>query len=214
MKAMIQFTDFYDDIDFMIALFFNCMLNNADIYEIANRLTSKVSDGNLAKIIVNGTDDNNNKKLFENYLNKLNIKLLNPKRALVAKIFYYILHNRIDLYEGIKFLVDYRVSNFDDAIEYIGDDVGISKILGNFYAIDDGDLRNKKDIEAAINYIFRDMKQYVNDYLVDFPMNNNILKDNKQTVIKAEMEKAKAKALATGIQIKNYWESLNNRNTD
>jgi hypothetical protein len=39
---MIQFIDFHDDIDFMAALFYNDILNNVDIYEIAIHLTNKI----------------------------------------------------------------------------------------------------------------------------------------------------------------------------
>jgi hypothetical protein len=194
---MIQFSDFYDDIDFMIALFFNGMLNNADIYEISNRLNNKISDDGLDKIIANGVNGNN-KRLFGNYLNALGIKLLDPKRALIAKVFYYILHDRIDFNEGIEF-ARYDVSSFKEAIEYVGDDVGISRLLGNYFAIDDGDLKDEKDIKTAKGFIFRDMRQYVNDNLMKFPVGNikNNLKDKNPKVslekkpdTKTEMEKS------------------------
>jgi hypothetical protein len=182
MKAMIQFTDFYDDIGFMVALFYTDMLNNADIYEIANHLTNKVSDDNLANIIVNGTDDDNNKKLFENYLNKLKIKLLNPKRALIAKVFYYILHNRIDLRKGIKF-ANFEVSNNENITKYVGDDVGIEQILGNYYAIADGDIKDKKDIEATKKLILEELQQYVHDNLehIEKIKDEEVIQGQKQT---------------------------------
>ncbi|MDR1219572.1 MAG: hypothetical protein LBK73_08180 [Treponema sp.] len=203
-RIMMQFTDFYDDIDFMSALFFNYMLNDADIYEIANRLNNKTPDDVLAQIIANGASGNN-QRLFENYLNALGMKFLAPKRALIANVFYYILNNRIDFYEGIKF-TEFEVSKFDATIEYIGDDVGISKILGNFYVVDDGDLRDEKDIETAIKYVFRDMEQYVQDNLTHFSMDDTIAEDNEKTIIKTEMEKAKDKAFARGIEIRDYWD--------
>ncbi|MDR1220650.1 MAG: hypothetical protein LBK73_13705 [Treponema sp.] len=164
MKVMIQFIDFYDDIGFMSALFYSDMLNNVDIYKIANHLTNNISDDNLVKIIVNGVDDDNNKKLFENYFIKLNIKLLHPKKALIAKVFYYILHNRIDLSKGIKF-ANFEVSDNENITRYVGDDVGIEQILGNYYAVDDGDLTDKKDIEATKKLILEEMQQYVHDNL-------------------------------------------------
>jgi hypothetical protein len=201
---MIQFSDFYDDIDFMIALFFNGMLNNAEIYEIANCLNNKTFDDVLAKIIANGTDANN-KKLFNNYLEVFGINILDSRKAIVAKVFYYILYDRLDFYEGIRF-VAYRVSKHEDTKTYIGDDVGIERILGNFYLIDDGDLSNEKDIEIAIEFIIMYMKQYVNDHLMSFIMDSNISQDNEKTVIKTEIEKkVKIKALAKGIQGRNYW---------
>jgi hypothetical protein len=138
MKVMIDTTDFYDDIGFMAALFYNDKLNDANIYEVANRLHTKTSDDVLAQIIANGADGNN-KGLFYTYLDALGIKFLDPKRALVAKMFYYILHGRININKGIHFVN--LLSNYEDITKYAGDDIGIEKILGNFYAIDDVILR-------------------------------------------------------------------------
>jgi hypothetical protein len=192
----------------MIALFYNRMLSNADICEIANRLNNKTPDDVLAQIIGNWSDNDNNNKLFENYLNARGIKFADYKRALIAKVFYYILHDRIDLYKGISF-VYFNVSKHENIIKYCGDDVGIELIYGNYSLIADGDLRNEKDIEKAVEFIIRDLKQYVNEYLVEFPLDNNISKDNKKIVIKAEMEeKVKAKAFAKGIEAKNHWDKL------
>jgi hypothetical protein len=199
---MIQFTDFYDDIGFIAALFYNDMLNNMDIYEIANRLTSKISDDNLSKIIINGVDDNNNKKLFEGYLIKLNIKFLQPKKALIAKVFYYILHNRIDLNEGIR-CATYDVSDIADSTNYIGDDTGIEYIVGDYYAIDDGNLIYKKDIKIAKKLIFEGMQKYIHENLVNSPMDNIKKKDrssrvalDKQIDAKLKLRKSAASILA------------------
>jgi hypothetical protein len=162
---MIQFTDFYDDIDFMIALFYNRALNNADVYEVANRLNNKTSDDFLAKIIANGANGNN-KRLFDNYLNALGIKLFDSKRAIVAKLFYYILHNRIDFFEGIWFARFY-VSNNKNITKYVGDDIGIEQILGDYYAIVDGDITDEKDIKDLKQLILEELQQYVKDNLVE-----------------------------------------------
>jgi hypothetical protein len=161
---MMQFTDFYDDIDFMIALFYNRMLSNADIYEIANHLNNKTSDDILAKIIANGANGNN-KRLFDNYLNALGIKLFDSKRAIVAKLFYYVLHNRIGLNEGIGF-VDHNVIDYGDPTKYVGDDVGIAQLLGKYYAI--YDITDKKKIEYIKKLILEEMQQYVKENLVEF----------------------------------------------
>jgi hypothetical protein len=179
---------FYDDIVFIIALFFTGMLNDVDIYEIANHLNNKTPDDALVQIVVNGPDDNNNEKLFRNYLSKLGIKFFDSNKAVAAKIFYYILQDRIDFYKGIRF-VHHNVSNIEKITEYIGDDIGIEQILGDFYAVDDGDLGDEKDIEVTIEDIIKGMKQYINEHLVDFPMVNNILKDDKKTVIETGIEK-------------------------
>jgi hypothetical protein len=187
-RCMIKFTatDFYNDIGFMAALFYNNMLNNVDIYEIASYLNNKTYDDVLTKIIANGAD-NNNKKLFKNYLDALGIKFLDPKRAVAAKVFYYILHDKIDLGKGLRFL-NFRVVAHGNFNQYLGEDIGIEQIFGNYYAISDRNVTNEKDIQAVRESIFRDMQQYVRDNLVEFPVNNikNTLKDNTP---KAELEK-------------------------
>jgi hypothetical protein len=165
-----QFTDFYDDIDFMIVLFYNRMLSNADVYGTVNRLNNKTTNDILAKIIANGPDGNN-KRLFYNYLDAHRIKLFDSKRAVAAKVFYYILHNKIDFYKGIWF-VHRNVSDNKNITEYIGDDIGIDQILGKYYAIVDADITDKKDIEAFKKQIQKEMRQYIKDNLVEFPVGN------------------------------------------
>ena len=207
MTNMIPFLDFYDDIDFMIALFYNHMLNNVDIYEIAIQLNNKNHDDVLAKIIANGVNGNN-EKLFDNYLNELGIKFAESKKAIAAKVFYYILADKIDFYKGIRF-VHRKVSIYENTKTYVGDDIGIEEILGNFYMIDDGDISSEKNIETTIEFIISDLKQYINDYLVNFIVDNNISKDDEKVAINSSIEKkVKGKALAKGIQAKNYWGEL------
>ena len=203
---MNQDLDFYDEIGFFSALFYNKMLDNKDIYYIVKHLNNKTSDDVFNEIIGNGEENNNNKKLFIKYLRVHGIKYLDPKRALIAKIFYYILLDKIEFYRGIRF-VHRNVSNYKKTKTYMGDDVDIEKILGNFYMIHDGDLSKEKDIETSIEFIIHDLKKYINVNLVNFSFDNNISKNNEKTIIETESEKkVKNKALAKGIQAKNYWD--------
>ena len=214
---MIQFTEFYDDIDFMIALFFNRLINDTDIYEIAKRLKNKTSHDFLDIIIANGANGNN-RRLFYNYLNALGIKRTDSKRAIAAKVFYYILHDKIDFYTGIKFVYR-KVSKYENTKEIVGDDIGIES-LGIFWYIDDGDASDEKYIEPAVESVITGMKQYINDHLESFLINNTTLKNNEKTVINTEIEKkVKEKALAKGIEIltksieaENNWRELINEN--
>jgi hypothetical protein len=160
---MLQFSDFYDDINFMAAMFYRNLLDSMYIYEIANHLTNKISDDYLTKIIANRGEDNNNQKLFENYLKKLGIKFLDHKKYLTAKIFYYMLNNKIDFKEGINF-VHHDVSDPKGAI---GDDIGIDRILSKYYAIDEGLVPDKKDVETLKKQILDEMQQYVRDNLIE-----------------------------------------------
>jgi hypothetical protein len=159
--------DFSDDIYFMAALYYNDLLNKNDIYNIANHLTNTIGDDDLIKILVNGEGDDNNIKLFVNYLNKLNIKYLYPKETLTAIVFYYVLQNKINMYSGISF-VDRNVRNFEDTMHYIGDDVGIEQILGNYYYIDDGDAIYEEQIKEAEKYLIEELQYYVYYNLPDF----------------------------------------------
>jgi hypothetical protein len=152
----------------MIALFYNRMLNNADIYEIANRLNNKTPDNILAKIIANGANTHN-KRPFENYLKARGIEFFSSERAIVAKVFYYILHDRIDFNEGIGF-VDHKVIDYGEPIKSLGDDIGIAQLLGNYYYI--CDITDKEKIEAIKKLILEEMQRYVNEYLVEFPAGN------------------------------------------
>ena len=151
--------DFYDDIYFMAALFYNDLLNKEDIYNIANHLTNTIDDDDLINILINGKDDDNNKTLFVNYLNKLNINYLNPKETLVAIVFYYVLNNKINICSGINF-VNRNVKNYADTIYYVGDDVGKVSVLSGYY-FDDGDVIYEKHIKDIENFLMDELRQYV-----------------------------------------------------
>ena len=144
----------------MAALYYNDLLNREDIYNIANSLTNTLDDDDLINILVNGEGDDNNIKLYVNYLNKLNIKYLYPKETLTAIVFYYVLHNKINMYSGICF-VDRNVRNFEDTMYYVGDDVGIEQILGDYYYIDDGDAIDVEHIREAEKFLIEELQQYV-----------------------------------------------------
>ena len=170
---MIKLEDFYDDIGFMAALAYNCMLKNEHIYKFANHLNNKMPDANLDKIIANKPNDNSNKELLENYLNKLGINFLNFRRALIAKIFYYILHDRISFDEGIKF-ADHSVIISTHITKHVDGDINFGRILGDFIAIEDRDVRDRKNIEAFKKRILKNMRQYVKEHLEEFPVDKYI----------------------------------------
>jgi hypothetical protein len=143
----------------MVALYFNDLLNREDIYNIANSLTNTIDDDDLINILVNGKADYNNKTLFVNYLNKLNINYLNPKETLVAIVFYYVLQDKIDICSGINF-VNKNVRNYADTIYYLGDDVGIVSILSGYY-FDIGDVIYEKHIKDIEFFLMDELRQYV-----------------------------------------------------
>jgi hypothetical protein len=161
---MIQFECFYDDIDFMAALFYNNILHKSYIFEIANYLTKKISDDNLISIIVNGSDDDNNEKLFKNYLAKLKIEYLHPEKIIVAKIFYYILHSKIDIKEGIDFIWN-NVRVCKDPRESVADALGISNITSKFYSICEGLAGDNDNITIFRKKIIKEMQEFIHDNL-------------------------------------------------
>lgn len=156
---MIDFSKFYDDIEFVAALFYNNLLTDENVRIIADKLTETENDDVLIDIIVSSYTDDNLKKI-EKYIESKKIKIKNKKIFLTKKIFQYILKNEISISDGIRF-IHLEISNNEEIKEYVGDDIGIEQILGNFYAIDDGDVTDPKSIKRLIQKIQKEMKEYI-----------------------------------------------------
>lgn len=155
----INFSEFIDDIELMAALFYNNKLNKNDIKKIADNITSFESDDNLIAILLSDDTEEIN-YYFKKYIENKHIIINDKKRFLIRKIFQYILNGRIDLINGIKF-IDFEIRDFKDDKEIVGDSVGIEKVLGNFYLINDGDVTTEKDIESTKKIIQEEIKEYI-----------------------------------------------------
>lgn len=55
----------------------------------------------------------------------------------------------------------YEVSDYLKDKQYIGDNIGIEKILGNYISIDDGDITDTKQIDEIKQEIIKDMQKYI-----------------------------------------------------
>lgn len=101
---MINFIDFYKDIEFMYVLFLEKKLTVSDLKQIADKLI--ITDDNkylIDMLVTNETD--NIFDLFEKYIKSKNIFVKNAKKQIAKKIFYYILKNEIQMNEGIDFCI-------------------------------------------------------------------------------------------------------------
>lgn len=158
---MINFVDFYKDIEFMYALLLENKLTASDLKQIANRLI--ITDDNKYLINILISDENDNVfELFKKYVQSKNITINNTKKEIVKKIFFYILKNEIQINAGIDFL-HYEISDYSKDKQYIGDNIGIEKILGNYISIDDGDITDKKHINKIKQEIIKDMQKYIDE---------------------------------------------------
>jgi len=162
---MITFTKFYNDYEFMAALFYNDMLDSEDIYKIADLLTNKISDNELVNILLHKPNDHDNQILMNAFFERHNLKCNYPKQYIVAKIFYYILQNKILLSDGIDF-VHYDLSDYEAIKEYIGDDIGIEKIIADYDPIDDGHLTSEQS-NILKSKIYKNMREYIKQYQTD-----------------------------------------------
>lgn len=158
---MINLLDFYHDNEFMAALLENGMLSNADIRYIADMLTDTVNNEYLIKILVSDEDDEINSK-FKEYIKSKNIFIEDKKRFLIKKIFQYILNGQIDLYESIKF-IDFEIRDFEADKQIVGDSIGMEKIFGKFYLINDRDVTDPKEIKKLEEEIKQEMQNYIDN---------------------------------------------------
>ena len=158
---MINFIDFYKDIEFMYALFLENKLTVSDLKQIADKLIITDDNKYLIDILVTNETDNIS-DLFEKYVKSKNISIKNAKKEIVKKVFHYILKNKIQMNEGIDFL-HYEVSDYLKDKQYIGDNIGIEKILGNYISIDDGDITDEKQIDEIKQEIIKNMQKYVDE---------------------------------------------------
>jgi hypothetical protein len=145
----------------MAALLENGMLSNADIRYIADMLTDTVNNEYLIKILVSDEDDEINSK-FKEYIKSKNIFIEDKKRFLIKKIFQYILNGQIDLYESIKF-IDFEIRDFEADKQIVGDSIGMEKIFGKFYLINDRDVTDPKEIKKLEEEIKQEMQNYIDN---------------------------------------------------
>ncbi|MDR0364081.1 MAG: hypothetical protein LBH92_03570 [Bacteroidales bacterium] len=157
---MIDFSKFYTDIGFVAALFYNNLLTNEMVLDIADVLTQTENNDILIDILVSRYKDDNLKKI-EEYIKSKNMYIKDKKRFLIKKTFQYILNGEISLNDGIRF-INFEIIDREKTNMYLGDDVGVEQILGNFWAINDGDVTDTIQIKQLEKEINHEMKTYIN----------------------------------------------------
>jgi hypothetical protein len=158
---MINLLDFYHDKEFIAALYYNGSLTNEDIYNIAHRLLETENNDILIDIVVSKYKDENLYK-FERYINDIKVDSKNKKIFLTKKIFQYILNNLICSDLGIRF-IHFELIDREQTKEYLGDDIGVEQILGKYWAIDDRDVTDPKEIKKLEEEIKQEMQNYIDN---------------------------------------------------
>ena len=164
---MIKFEKYYNNLYFMYLLFNNNLLKNVDIFEIANVLANNGEDSEfLIDILLDGPDSESISYNFNNYLKTKDFIFVNEdgliKRTILF-IFNEIILNNISLMDGIKFVIENFVEQ-GKSKKYFSDYLNISDIISVYYTIDDGDIKNREDINEAIKLL----KNLVKDYLFKY----------------------------------------------
>lgn len=157
---MIDFSKFYNDLELVAALLYNNFLKEEDIKEIASALIGL--DQNDILIDISVSTNSNVTELFGNYLKSKQINITNPKKFLTKKLFQYVLANKIDIKSSMEF-INFKISEEDRVKEYIGDDIGVEQILGNFWIIEDGDVQDIEEIQQLTKTINEDMSKYIEE---------------------------------------------------
>lgn len=160
---MINFSIFYSDLEFMFALLCNDMLLNDDIKYIADKLILNDADDSLIQILVSNETDNVH-ELFKKYLNSKGIVVQDAKRTLIKKIFYYILQEKLSLYEAMDFINDKIVLEVGSD-KYVGDRLGIPGIIGDYDALYDMKYvynSSVEEIQRGENILKSEMRDYIN----------------------------------------------------
>ena len=159
---MLDFSKFYNDIYFIYALFKENYLKTDDIKKIADKLVIYDDNKYLIDILISENNDDVI-TLFDSYLKDKNISDKELKIEITKKIFDYILKKEIQMKAGIDF-IHYQVEASSKYKKYVGDDLGIEKILSNYFLIDDGDVTDEKEVQKIIQEILLEMKKYIKQY--------------------------------------------------
>lgn len=164
---MINFKNYYNNLYFMSLLFCNNLLSTNDIINVVDQLTNNGDSNNFLIDILLNID--NNELIYDNFKKylKLNNLFIIDKEKLIQKtilfIFTEIISNKIDLMDGVKFVIENFVEP-GKSKKYFGDYLGLSDIVSMFYTIDDGDIKDSKEVEKATNILFNMIVIYINKF--------------------------------------------------
>ncbi|MDR0726882.1 MAG: hypothetical protein LBF37_02355 [Rickettsiales bacterium] len=183
---------FSRDIVLMGAMFRAGLLNAASVREVADNLLSTdygpfpgYTDETLISIVVSYKDEKIGDD-FNQFLDDNDVKIDHPKQTLVAKVFYYILENKLDFWAGMDFLFrvvhDYHTDEDFDGILYD------YKYNVREYRDDPWIL---SDCQGEVVSLLNDMRKYTQQYIGHVPNDTDtemILK-KIMTVVSHKMSK-------------------------
>lgn len=166
---------FFQDIVLMGALFRAGFLNIASVREVADSLLSTsygkfggYDDETLISIVVSYNDERIADD-FNKFLDDYNVKIEHPKQMVVAKVFYYILENKLDFWAGMSFLY-HVVQHYEYDEDFSGILLDYEHNLNEYR--DDPEVH--WDYAGNVLSVLNDMKQYCLTYLGHTPNDTDI----------------------------------------
>ena len=164
---MINKKNYYNNLEFISALFCLGLLNKDEIFGISNYLLNNGYDSIYLINIWLSYKDNKNEILNNNFslfLIEQKVFISSKEEAtntLIKLIFKEVLNNKILFSDGVEFIIKNLIDDSKNK-EFIGDYLGIDKIIGIHYTIDDCDLINENNIEKLKDLGIEMIKKYLN----------------------------------------------------
>lgn len=139
-------------------------MNENDISDISNYLLNNgYNNAHLIDIWLSHKGDKNEiLSNFNSFLREKGLVISSKEKAisiLINLIFNEILGDKISFMDGIEFIIQYLVDNSKNK-EFVGDYLGLEKIISIYYAIDDGDITDKNEIKKALNSGIEIIREY------------------------------------------------------
>lgn len=161
---MIDKKKYYNNLEFVSALFYADLLNEDDISDISNYLLNNgYDDTHLIDIWLSRKNDKTKiLSNFNSFLREKGLAISSKEKAiniLINLVFNEILGDKIPFMDGIEFITQYLVDNSKNE-EFVGDYLGLEKIIGIYYAVDDGDITDKNEIKKALNLGIEIIREY------------------------------------------------------
>jgi hypothetical protein len=157
---MLDFTEFYDDTEFVYSLYKKGLLSNSQLFEISDLITNRTDNDSLIQILLLSRDNDKVSLYFDKYLETLNIDIQNYDSFIIKRIFYYILNKKIELYKGLGYIYEYIVREHEYK-KTIGDVLGVDSIMVNYILIDDCDITDPIQIQRLETEIKKEMEAYI-----------------------------------------------------
>lgn len=161
---MINKKKYYNNLKLVSVLFYADLLNKDDILEISDYLLNNGYNDNYLVNIWLSNKNNKNEIIndFNLFLNERGLFMDSKEKAirtLINLIFDEILNNKISFMDGMEFIIQYLIDNSKNK-EFVGDYFELEKVIGIYYAIDDGDIVDKNEVKKALNLGIEMIREY------------------------------------------------------